>query len=108
MSDGLEPQLTGAASVCHFPRVMLSDRGRVSGSFLVAVVAVVVVIGGYVAYSLLRPDPYALSERVVRDSRRLLSAEVREFQRDIDSAVREAKRKGMPAAEGIDKLVKDT
>jgi hypothetical protein len=81
-------QLTVGAGLCHFRPVMLSERGRASGSFLLAVVAVVALVGGYVAYSLLRPDPYELSERVVRDSRRLLSAEVREFQRDVDGALR--------------------
>jgi hypothetical protein len=86
---------------------MGSERGRVSGSFLLAVVTVVAAIGGYTVYSLLRPDPYELSERIVRDSRRLLSSEVREFQREVDTTVRETKRKGKDAADQVDRLVGD-
>lgn len=87
---------------------MLSQRGRTSGSFLVAVAALVALVGGYAVYSLLRPDPYQLSERVVRDSRRLLSSQVREFQRDADAAVRESKRRGKDVGERLDKLVSDS
>lgn len=71
---------------------MLSERGAAGRSFMIAVAAVIVGLVGYVGWSLLRPDPYSLSERIVRDARREVSAEVRDFQRDVDSVVREAKR----------------
>ena len=86
---------------------MLSQRGRVSNSFLVAVVAVLAVVVGYAAYSFLRPDPYQLSERVVRDSRRLMATVVREFQREADTMLREAKRSGKDPAGQLEKLVND-
>ena len=70
----------------------MNERGRASGSFLLAVGAVVLAIGGYVAWGFLRPDPYALSERAVRDARRALAWEVREFQRGIEDVAREAMR----------------
>ena len=86
---------------------MSSERGRISGSFLIAAGAVVLALVGYGAWSFLRPDHYVLSERVVRDARRALASEVREFQRDADNAVRDAKRHGKDAVGQIDKLVAD-
>lgn len=81
---------------------VMNERGRTSGSFLVAVGLVVVAVGGYLGWTFLRPDPYALSERVVRDARRALAYQVREFQRDLDRAVREAKSGGGDVAAGVD------
>ena len=81
---------------------VMTERGRTSGSFLVAVGLVVVAVGGYLGWTFLRPDPYALSERVVRDARRALASQVREFQRDLDRAVREAKSGGGDVAAGVD------
>ncbi|MGH7786199.1 MAG: hypothetical protein ACRERC_04995, partial [Candidatus Binatia bacterium] len=66
------------------PGGMASERGRTQASFLVTLLVVVAVIGGYVAWTFLRPDPYALSERMVRESRREVTTVVREFQRDLD------------------------
>ncbi len=63
-------------SVMRCPREM-NERGRTSGSFLLAVAAVIIGVGGYAAWTFLRPDPYALSERVVRDARAGLRDEVR-------------------------------
>ncbi len=80
----------------------MSERGRASGSFLLAISAVVLAIGGYLAWGFLRPDPYALSERVVRDARRGLAYEVREFQRGLEEIVREAKRSGKDVAGSIE------
>jgi len=81
----------------------MNERGRTSGSFLLAVAAVLVGVGGYAAWTVLRPDPYALSERVVRDSRRALASEVREFQRELDDVVRAARQDGKDAAAAIDR-----
>ena len=66
--------------------VRLSERGA-ARSFVIAVAAVVVAVAGYAGWALLRPDPYSLSERIVRDARREVAAEVREFQRDVDGLV---------------------
>jgi hypothetical protein len=59
---------------------------------MIALAAVAVAVLGYAAWALLRPDPYSLSERIVRDARRGVAAEVREFQREVDTIVRDAKR----------------
>jgi hypothetical protein len=66
--------------------VRLSERGA-ARSFVIALAAVVVAVAGYAGWALLRPDPYSLSERIVRDARREVAAEVREFQRDVDGLV---------------------
>lgn len=81
----------------------MNQRGRTSGSFLIAVFAVVVGVAGYGAWTFLRPDPYALSERVVRDARRSLSSEVRQFQRGLDDVLRQARQAGTSPAEAIDR-----
>jgi len=66
-------------------RVRLSLRGKVSRSFVVAVAIAIVAVAGYVAWTYLRHDPYTVSERIARDARRGVAAEVREFQHDIDT-----------------------
>lgn len=97
---------------------VMSERGRTSGSFLVAVGLVALAVGGYLGWTFLRPDPYALSERVVRDARRGLSSEVREFQRALEDVVRDARRGSgdVPGAvdaasnkalQGVDDVVRD-
>lgn len=80
----------------------MNQRGRASGSFLIAVGVAVLAVGGYLAWSFLRPDPYALSERVVRDSRRALAYEVREFQRGLDDVVRDARKSNADVGKAID------
>jgi len=79
---------------------VMNEWGRASGSFLMAIGVVALAVGGYLAWTFLRPDPYALSERAVRDARRALAYEVREFQRSLDDVVRDTKTKNgdIPAA----------
>ncbi len=77
-------------------------RLQASPSFLVAVTAVVVIAVGYLAWSVLRPDPYVRSERVVREARRELAYQVREFQRNLDDVVRQARGAGRDPAQAID------
>jgi chromosome segregation ATPase len=67
-----------------------------------AVAAVIFALVGYVGWALLRPDPYSVSERIVRDARRDVAAEVRDFQRDVDVATRDAKRDQKDVAAVID------
>jgi vacuolar-type H+-ATPase subunit H len=81
----------------------MNERGRASGSFLIAIAVAVLAVGGYLAWTFLRPDPYALSERVVRDARRALAYEVREFQRGLDDVVRDAKRQNGDVGAAVDK-----
>jgi hypothetical protein len=83
----------------------MNERGRTSGSFLIAVGVVVLAVGGYFAWLYLRPDPYALSERVVRDARRSMAYEVREFQRSLDDVVRDAKKHNTDVGAAIDAAV---
>ena len=80
----------------------MNARGRASGSFLIAVGVVILAVGGYLAWTFLRPDPYALSERVVRDARRALAYEVREFQRSLDDVVRDARKSNADVGKAID------
>jgi len=68
-----------------------------------AIGVVILAVGGYLAWTFLRPDPYALSERVVRDARRALANEVREFQRNLDDVVRDAKKNNSDVGAAIDK-----
>jgi hypothetical protein len=84
----------------------MNERGRTSGSFLLAVAAVIIGVGGYAAWTFLRPDPYALSERVVRDARAGLRDEVRRFQRDLDDVMRDAKKAGKDPNAAVDDEVK--
>jgi hypothetical protein len=72
--------------------VKLSERGAARRSFMIAVAAVIVALVAYVGWALLRPDPYSVSERIVRDARRGVAAQVRNFQREVDIAARDAKR----------------
>jgi len=72
--------------------VKFPQRGAASRSFIIALGAVVIAVLGYGAWMFLRPDPYAMSERIVRDARREVAAEVREFQRQVDTLTREARR----------------
>ncbi len=81
---------------------VMNEWGRASGSFLMALGVVALAIGGYLAWTFLRPDPYALSERVVRDARRGLAYEVREFQRNLDDVVRDTKKKNGDVGAAID------
>lgn len=81
---------------------VMSERGRASASFLIAIGVAVLAVGGYGAWVLLRPDPYALSERVVRDARRALASEVREFQKQLDDVVREARKKNGDIGKAVD------
>lgn len=85
------------------PHVKLSERGAASRSFVIAVAAVVAGGVGYAAWSFLRPDPYSLSERIVRDARREVASEVRDFQRDIDALVRETKSAKKDITADVDK-----
>lgn len=83
---------------------MLSDRGRTSPSFLAAILLLVVVVGGYGAWRLLKPDPYRQSETIVRDSRQALNAIVSDFRRKLNAVM---DRTGTPADERlaeVDKL----
>jgi chromosome segregation ATPase len=81
---------------------VMNERGRASGSFLMALGVAVLAVGGYFAWTFLRPDPYALSERVVRDARRALAYEVREFQRALDDVVREARSRNASVEAAVD------
>lgn len=90
--------LTFDFGLCNAPPVRLSERGA-ARSFVIALAAVIVAVAGFAGWTLFRPDPYALSERIVRDARRAVAAEVREFQRDVDGL---SASKGDPATVGVE------
>ncbi len=90
--------------LCDFRRVKRSDRGSTSRSFIIVLALVVIAGLGYVAWTfVLHPDPYAVSERVARDARRGVAAEVRDFQRQVDSLEREARQSKKDVSADIDK-----
>jgi hypothetical protein len=55
---------------------------------VIAATAFIAGVVGYAGWSLFEPDPYSQSERIVRGARRDMAARVRDFQRDVDWAVR--------------------
>lgn len=77
-------------------------RLQASPSFLAVATGVVLLAVGYLAWSVLRPDPYVRSERVVREARRELAYQVREFQRNLDDVVRQARNAQRDPAQAID------
>jgi hypothetical protein len=87
---------------------MLFPGGRSSPSFQIAVAAAVLAVVGYGAWLYFRPNPYAVSERIVRDFVGRASGDVRDFRRDLRSLLAKAKQRGLKpdalAAE-IDQLV---
>jgi hypothetical protein len=104
MGDRPGGVLTFAFRLCHWPGVNRSESGIASRSFIIALAAVGVGLLGYAAWAFLRPDPYSLSERIVRDARRGVAAEVRESQRQIDDIAREAKRDNKDVPAEVEKI----
>ena len=96
--------MTFAFRLCNFRGVIWSERGAAK-SFVIAVTAAIVAVVGYAGWTLFRPDPYSLSERIVRDARRDLAGEVRDFQRDVDGLVRNAKDGNGGVSAEIDKAL---
>lgn len=92
--------------------VRLSERGAASRLSVIAAATVIAGVVGYAGWSQFRPDPYSLSDRIVREARRDMAAKVRDFQRDVDAAVSD-KQNVSPAIEahmadalqGIDEIV---
>lgn len=64
-------------------RMLRSEKGKTSPSFLIAVVIVVVGVLGVVGWRYLKPDPFKQSEMVVRESGRAFRTELADFERDI-------------------------
>lgn len=69
---------------------------------MIAIATVVAAGVGYAGWSLLWADPYALSERTVRDARREMAAAVRDVGREVDTILRAAKSSGKAAGPAID------
>lgn len=70
---------------------------------MIAVGAVVAAVVAYAAWSLLAGDPYARSERVVRDTRREIATAMRDFERALESITRKATSGRSGAGAEIDK-----
>jgi len=85
-----------------------TERGAARRSFVIALAVAAIAILGYAAWAFLRPDPYSLSERIVRDARREVAAEVRDFLRDVDEVVGNAKRDKKDVAAEVDKRLSVT
>lgn len=95
-----------------------SQRGKTSPSFLAAIVLVFVVLGGYFGWRALRPNPFKQSEQVVRQSRRELSASVRDFDQAVRAVMEkpglspaqrmgEIEKEAASAKKGIDEYIDD-
>jgi hypothetical protein len=76
----------------------LSNRGKTSPSFLLAMFAVVLGVVGVSGWRYFRPNPLKRSEMIVRESRRTLNAGVRHFERELGDLM---KKSGVPPAERI-------
>ena len=100
--------MTFSSRLCHCPHVTHSEQGAASRSFVVGVTAVVLGVAGYTTWSLLRPGPESMSERVVRDARREVAAEVREFERKLDALSHDTKRDRKDMRVEIDKRLSAT
>jgi hypothetical protein len=88
---------------CAIPSlVRLSQRGAASRSFVIAIAAVVAAGVGYTGWSLLWADPYALSERTVRDSRREVASVMRDLEREVDTILRAAQSRGKAVGPEMD------
>jgi small-conductance mechanosensitive channel len=70
---------------------------------VIAVGAVVAAVVAYVTWSVLLGDPYARSERAVRDTRREIAAAMRDFERELETITRKAKPDRNGAGAEIDK-----
>lgn len=76
----------------------LSNRGKTSPSFLLAILIVVLGVIGVTGWRYFRPNPLKRSEEIVRESRRALNNGVRSFERDLSELM---KKTGMEPAERI-------
>lgn len=76
----------------------LSNAGRTSPSFMIAILAIVLAVVGVAGWRYLRPNPYKRSEQIVRESRGMFNKAVRDFERDIHDLTRKS---GLSTAERI-------
>lgn len=86
------------------PGVTLPARGATSPSFIIFAILVVAGVCALAAtwgWRLFTPDPYALSERLVREFRREMGKTVRTFQSRVDALERQAKRGDREAAAAL-------
>ncbi len=82
---------------------MLSEHGRSSPSFVVALVVLALGVGGYAASYFFKTNPYAASDRIVRSSRKTLGREVRAYQRQLRELTSETDGKAEEAIALIEK-----
>ena len=59
------------------------QSGKTSPSFLIAVLLVILIVAGFAGWRFLRPDPFRESEMIVRESRRVLNGQVRDFEQEL-------------------------
>jgi len=83
---------------------MLSERGRTSPSFIIAILLLIIGVGGYGAWRLFKPDPYRQSEQIVRDSRQALKAIVSDFHLKVTTAMDKRSVSAEERIAEIDKL----
>ncbi len=76
----------------------LSDRGKTSPSFLIALLAVVLAVVGVTGWRYFRPNPFKRSESIVRESRRTLNTCVRAFESDLHAVMQKS---GMSPADRV-------
>lgn len=78
--------------------MLRSQGGKTSPSFLMAILLVVVAVVGVFGWRYLRPNPFRQSETIVRESRRVLNARVRDFEQELRDLTNKS---GMDAAARI-------
>ncbi len=85
-----------------FGVMLRSERGNTSPSFLIAILVVVALVAGFFGWRYLSPNPHKRSEQIVRESRGVLSSEVRDFEQ----ALRDVMAKGSDPATRLQSIEK--
>jgi hypothetical protein len=85
-------------------RLMGTERGKTSPSFVIGIVAVLVMVGGYALWLYASPDHHGQSEQVVRESRRLFNAEVRKVRVDAGTIVDQQEMDAAAKMAALDEL----
>ncbi len=81
----------------------LSEKGKTSPSFLFAVLLVILGVGGVLGWRYFGPNPFKQSEAVVRESRRVLSTKVRDFEQDLRELAQNSGQNDAQRFEAIEK-----
>lgn len=83
--------------------MLRNERGKTSPSFLIAVLLVILAVVGVVGWRYLKPNPFRQSEMIVRESRSVLNARVRDFEQDLRDLMAKSGMDGAARVAAIEK-----